>query len=197
MANDKPTGADHLSSDSDVARVVEARQRLMARFAEKLAATPSLTDDSPQGTGLKNRHGMPAVPVGQIKTEKWPILDLGRRPGVTRQGFQLVVDGAVATPVTLDWAALLRLPQIDDVSAGPHRRRTFIARRARRPPADDHAAAVCMEGQQVGQPPRAAHCRRARLLGRARLLDDRTPVAQRSLPPLTATTATGCVEHQR
>ncbi len=116
MANDKPTGADHLSSDSDVARVVEARQRLMARFAEKLAATPSLTDDSPQGTGPKNRHGMPAVPVGQIKTEKWPILDLGRRPGVTRQGFQLVVDGAVATPVTLDWAALLRLPQIDDVS---------------------------------------------------------------------------------
>ena len=120
MANDKPTERDPDSNDPAddpaIARVVEARSKLMARFAEKMAKTPSLTDGTPQGTGLGNRHGMPAIPVGQIKTEKWPILDLGRRPGVTRNSFSLVIDGAVHKPLTLDWAALLQLPQVEDVS---------------------------------------------------------------------------------
>lgn len=122
MASDKPTpvpvspDADTLEGDEGVARIVAARARLMARFEEKMASTPALTDTSPQGTGPKNRHGMPAIPVGQIQTQKWPVLDLGRRPGVTTASFKLVVDGAVAAPYTLDWAGLLAMPQVEDES---------------------------------------------------------------------------------
>jgi len=111
MANDKPTPDASRTED-----IVAARLRLMQRFHEKMARSPGVADDTPQGTGPKNRHGMPAVPVGQIQTKNWPVLDLGSKPAIARENFSLVVDGAVARPLTLDWAGLLALPQVDDVS---------------------------------------------------------------------------------
>lgn len=98
-------------------RIVDARLRLMERFQEARRLSPSLADDTPRGDGPPNRHGMPLIPPGQVKTEKWPVLDLGVRPRVTtREEWRLVVDGAVKQPVTLDFAALLSLPQVDDTS---------------------------------------------------------------------------------
>jgi DMSO/TMAO reductase YedYZ molybdopterin-dependent catalytic subunit len=109
-----PIEGDH---DEKVARVVEARRRLMERFRAAHSASPSMADGAPQGEGPPNRHGMPLVPAGQVKTEKWPVLDLGIRPKVTtREEWQLVVDGAVARPITLDFKALTALEVIDDVS---------------------------------------------------------------------------------
>ncbi len=96
-------------------RVVEARMRLKARFAEAQRRSPSVADDAPQGEGPPNRHGMPQVPTGQVKTERWPILDLGVRPRVP-DPWRVVVDGAVHQPVTLDWDAFMALPQVDDTS---------------------------------------------------------------------------------
>ena len=126
MASSKPTPSPDNTTDPDprldpgdddqVARVVQARHKLMGRFEEKLRASPALTDTAPQGTGPINRHGMPAVPVGQIRTEKWPVLDLGRTPTVTPQTFTLVIDGAVKRPITLDWEHLQALPHVDDTS---------------------------------------------------------------------------------
>ncbi len=112
MAQDKPTTPD----SHDVERVVAARQKLMARFAEKQAQSPAIADSAPQGTGPKNRHGMPAIPVGQIQTQKWPVLDLGITPKVSTADFRLVVDGAVKKPFALDWAGLMALPQVEDSS---------------------------------------------------------------------------------
>ena len=97
-------------------RIVEARLRLRERHLGKLRATPALADPSPQGSGPSNRHGMPALPVGQHVTKTWPVLDLGVRPTVSPQTWQLVVDGAVEAPVTLDWAAFQALPQVVDDS---------------------------------------------------------------------------------
>ena len=117
MANDKPTADPSADPSSDkLQAVVDARLKLMQRFHDKMARSPGVADDSPQGTGGKNRHGMPLIPVGQTQTTKWPILDLGNRPGVTRESFRLVVDGAVARPFTLDWAGLIALPQVEDTS---------------------------------------------------------------------------------
>jgi DMSO/TMAO reductase YedYZ molybdopterin-dependent catalytic subunit len=126
MHNDKPqtplapaspsSSSTATLADDRVAAVVAARHKLMQRFQEKMRATPSVADAGPQGTGPANRHGMPLIPVGQTKTEKWPVLDLGTRPGVTRETFRLVVDGAVDTPLSLDFAGLLSLPQVDDES---------------------------------------------------------------------------------
>jgi DMSO/TMAO reductase YedYZ molybdopterin-dependent catalytic subunit len=95
-------------------RIAEGVADLRARFGEKLRATPSLADTSPLGTGEKNRHGMPKVPTGQALTriERWPVLDLGTTPEVSREKWRLAVDGAVATPLSLSFADLMDLPQV-------------------------------------------------------------------------------------
>jgi DMSO/TMAO reductase YedYZ molybdopterin-dependent catalytic subunit len=116
MANDKPTPPPGAVDDARLAAVVDARLKLMKRFYDKMATSPGVADDAPQGNGPKNRHGMPAMPVGQIQPKHWPILDLGTRPGVPTDRIVLVVAGAVERPLRLDWPGLLALPQVDDAS---------------------------------------------------------------------------------
>jgi DMSO/TMAO reductase YedYZ molybdopterin-dependent catalytic subunit len=95
-------------------RIAEGVAELRARFGEKLRATPSLTDAAPLGTGEKNRHGMPKVPTGQAlsRVERWPVLDLGSTPEVSKEKWRLEVDGAVASPLSLSFAELMALPQV-------------------------------------------------------------------------------------
>ena len=96
-------------------RIAEGVAELRARFGEKLRATPSLTDTAPQGTGELNRHGMPKVPVGQALStiSRWPVLDLGQTPEVSREKWRLEVDGAVGAPLSLSFAELMALPQVE------------------------------------------------------------------------------------
>jgi DMSO/TMAO reductase YedYZ molybdopterin-dependent catalytic subunit len=97
-------------------RVVEARMKLKNRFEQKIKQTPSMADEKPMGSGKPNRHGMPEIPVGQIETKKWPVLDLGIQPEVPLNEWQLTVNGAVEHPVQLNWNDFMALPQTDDVS---------------------------------------------------------------------------------
>src|SRR6185369_14471981 len=97
-------------------RVVEARMKLKSRFEEKIKQTPSVADDKPMGTGNANRHGMPELPVGQVITTKWPVLDLGYQPDISLKDWRLITDGAVEHPVILTWEDFMALPQTDDTS---------------------------------------------------------------------------------
>lgn len=101
-----------MADDEQTRRIVAARLALRERWRARSQATPGVADARPQGSGPPNRHGMPQVPPGQHVTTKWPVLDLGERPRVSKDSWALAVDGAVATPLTLDFAALLRLPQV-------------------------------------------------------------------------------------
>ncbi|MGC4000315.1 MAG: molybdopterin-dependent oxidoreductase [Anaeromyxobacter sp.] len=88
---------------------------LRARFAARVAATPAVSDPAPQGEGPPNRHGMPRVPVGQrvAAPGKWPVLDLGEHPDLAPEAWRLQVDGAVEAPLSLSFAELMALPQVD------------------------------------------------------------------------------------
>lgn len=97
-------------------RVVEARMKLKSRFEEKMKNTPSVADNRPKGTGNPNRHGMPVLPVGQIITQKWPVLDLGSQPNISLDEWRLTIDGEVENPVILTWKDFMDLPQSDDTS---------------------------------------------------------------------------------
>ena len=97
-------------------RIVEARQKLRARFLKAMASSPSVSDQTPLGHGPSNRHGMPQIPPGQHIVEKWPVLDLGITPTLLKESWSLEIDGLVAQPLKLSWEALLELEQVDHVN---------------------------------------------------------------------------------
>ncbi len=101
--------------DDTARRIEEGRAVLRARFAARMAATPSLADAAPQGEGPPNRHGMPRLPPGQNEFDKdeWPVLEFGDQPAVSTERWRLVVEGACERPLELGWADLLALPQAE------------------------------------------------------------------------------------
>lgn len=101
---------------SKLDRIVEARMKLRERFESKMRATPALADERPQGSGPPNRHGMPLVPPDQSVTRKWPVLDLGTKPEISREAWRLALGGACERPITLRWDDLMAMEQVDDVS---------------------------------------------------------------------------------
>jgi len=56
------------------------------------------------------------LPIGQIATKKWPVLDLGLQPDIPLNEWKLIIDGEVEHPVTLNWQEFMALPQTEDVS---------------------------------------------------------------------------------
>lgn len=112
----RKSGRLRFVATSKLERVVQARLELRKRWEVRSRATPGMADPSPLGTGEPNRHGMPRLPVGQSTSKKWPVLDLGILPEVTRESFRLTIDGAVGAPLVLGFRELLELDQVEDVS---------------------------------------------------------------------------------
>lgn len=101
--------------------LLERRQRFIERQKALHRETVDVGRDAfagltPQGSGPTNRHGMPAVPVGQHVVGNWPVLDLGGQPEIALEDWRLEIGGLVDHPFTLTWDAFLALPQVDDVS---------------------------------------------------------------------------------
>lgn len=53
------------------------------------------------------------LPPGQHLAKDWPVLDLGHRPLVPTDQWEMKVLGTVDRPLTLSWAQFLALPQVD------------------------------------------------------------------------------------
>jgi DMSO/TMAO reductase YedYZ molybdopterin-dependent catalytic subunit len=97
-------------------RIEEGRKLLRTRWAERMQATPSLSDREPQGAGPPNRHGMSQVPPRQNVLTSWPVLDIGDQPVVPTERWELRVEGDVEEPLKLRWDDFLALPQVEDTS---------------------------------------------------------------------------------
>ena len=103
-------------SGDKLEKIVKARAALRARFEARMRETPSLSDPLPQGTGQPNAHGMPELPVGQTRTEKWPVLDLGIHPQVGLADWEIRVNGACRTELALGFEDFSKLEMVEDVS---------------------------------------------------------------------------------
>ena len=68
------------------------------------------------GKALREARSLERLPPGQRLVNNFPVLDLGIRPDVTLDKWELKIHGAVENPVTLSWAQFLALPQFKDVS---------------------------------------------------------------------------------
>lgn len=63
--------------------------------------------------------GLPSagrLPPGQHVAKGWPVLDLGIKPALSRDAWELLVDGLVGNPLELRWGGLEALPQIETTS---------------------------------------------------------------------------------
>jgi len=98
--------------------LVERRRKYIQRqiALDKSAVNVAFTGRKPEGTGPKNRHGMPQLPVGQHEVKNWPVLDLGEQPEVPLPTWKLEIGGLVENPFTVAWDQFLALPQAEDVS---------------------------------------------------------------------------------
>jgi len=97
--------------------LVERRMRYIER--QKMlghGVDVQIEGQKPQGSGRKNRHGMPVVPVDQRLVTNWPVLDLGDVPDIARSAWRLEIAGLVENPVSLSWDEFMALPQADDES---------------------------------------------------------------------------------
>jgi DMSO/TMAO reductase YedYZ molybdopterin-dependent catalytic subunit len=103
---------------TDKSDLVERRLKYITRQIEldQGAVNVKFRGMRPDGSGPVNRHGMPALPVGQHEVKNWPVLDLGEQPVVTPAEWKLDVGGLVENPLSLRWDQFLALPQVDDVS---------------------------------------------------------------------------------
>ena len=103
---------------TDKPDLVQRRQRYIQRQIEldRGAVNVMFADARPEGSGPRNRHGMPRLPVGQHEVKNWPVLDLGEQPDVALDKWKLEIAGLVENPVTLTWHQFLALPQAEDVS---------------------------------------------------------------------------------
>src|SRR6266571_4058115 len=75
------------------------------RWARKMAGQPKPVARS---TGR--------LPPGQRQVHNFPVLDLGLRPEVALEKWELKIHGHVENPVTLNWQQFLALPQFKDRS---------------------------------------------------------------------------------
>ena len=98
--------------------LVERRRKYIQRqiALDKSAVNVAFAGRKPSGSGPRNRHGMPQLPVGQHEVKNWPVLDLGEQPDVPLHTWKLEIAGLVENPFTLTWDQFLALPQAEDAS---------------------------------------------------------------------------------
>jgi DMSO/TMAO reductase YedYZ molybdopterin-dependent catalytic subunit len=90
--------------------------RLFGKIKEKLIGAKQ--EWAKEGRLLTGTVAPPEqrLPPGQKLVKDWPVLDLGIQPEVKRTSYTLTLDGAVEHPAVLGWAALMALPQSEQVS---------------------------------------------------------------------------------
>lgn len=56
------------------------------------------------------------LPPGQRQVKDFPVLDLGIKPNIPLDEWELKIHGKVENPVTLNWETFMALPQFEDTS---------------------------------------------------------------------------------
>lgn len=56
------------------------------------------------------------LPPGQVRTHKWPVLDLGERPAIDHRDWLLTVGGLVGNNIKWSWDDFMAQPQTESVS---------------------------------------------------------------------------------
>jgi DMSO/TMAO reductase YedYZ molybdopterin-dependent catalytic subunit len=74
---------------------------------QSVPITPSQFGDRGRRRAVELGIDPARLPPGQSPTVKWPVLSIEETPQIAREEWTLTIDGAVAEPLTLDWAQLM------------------------------------------------------------------------------------------
>ncbi len=95
----------------------EEPKGILGQIKKKLIASKEKTAEQGRHlTGSPDMAQADRLPPGQRLVEKWPVLDLGIQPDVSKDSWKLSVDGAVENPVVWDWEMFAGQPQTSLVS---------------------------------------------------------------------------------
>jgi DMSO/TMAO reductase YedYZ molybdopterin-dependent catalytic subunit len=68
------------------------------------------------GLPLKSRPASDRIPPGQRQVHNFPILDLGIKPAIASEQWELRISGHVENPVRIRWDEFRALPRVQDTS---------------------------------------------------------------------------------
>ena len=90
---------------------------LLGQIKDKLIQSKQKTaSDGKHLTGNPDALREQRLPPGQHLVEKWPVLDIGMKPTISREDWELVIDGAVAQPVRWSFEDFMAQPQEQFIS---------------------------------------------------------------------------------
>src|SRR5687768_15040624 len=75
------------------------------RWAQKMA-----------GKAKRSVRSTDRLPPGQRQVDNFPVLDLGIKPNIPLDEWELKIHGQVENPVILNWDTFMALPQFEDTS---------------------------------------------------------------------------------
>lgn len=101
-------------------KIIAARKKLRERFlAKKAKGLPVKSGEeaaADQNAAPINRHGQPKLPPGQTQSKKWPVLDLGVLPKITKEEWSLELRGLCQNAHTMRWSDLMAFDQVEEAS---------------------------------------------------------------------------------
>jgi DMSO/TMAO reductase YedYZ molybdopterin-dependent catalytic subunit len=96
--------------------IIGAGVRMLGRVKDAYIAAKERWARKMAGQKPHKPHSANRLPPGQRLVQDFPVLDLGVRPEMPLEKWELKIQGQVDNPVTLTWPQFLALPQFKDVS---------------------------------------------------------------------------------
>ena len=95
----------------------EKERGVLGQIKEKLVASKEKwAREGRLLTGATADPTAQRLPPGQRTVNDWPVLDLGLKPKVALDKWQLTVDGLVRNPIAWSWADFQSQPQVRSIS---------------------------------------------------------------------------------
>ena len=105
-----------METGSAFAALRRDEETLARRMKEQYIAAKERWAQKMAGKARPQVRSHDRLPPGQRQVHNFPVLDLGVRPDVPLEKWELKIHGKVENPVTLNWQQFLALPQFKDVS---------------------------------------------------------------------------------
>lgn len=95
----------------------EKERGVLGQIKEKLVASKEKwAREGRLLTGATADRTAQRLPPGQRTVNDWPVLDLGLKPKIALDKWQLTVDGLVRNPIAWSWADFQSQPQVRSIS---------------------------------------------------------------------------------